>query len=464
MLEDISIYKDVRKNAKCPCGSGEIFKKCCMNEYRDANKHKSKAILSSYSPLKPLNDEDKEFFVNFYEKLFIFSHQDRNNSDIIFAGDADDSMLDFMSREREYFYENIDEIIASYIEKKNPTTPQLELLKNIQEAKYSEYILMSHSENSAVLMDFEQNFYNVQGLESSFNKIFKHTNKYIGIETAVIAYQNCYIADGIYGVFELDSKSFKELDQIPYTQPQINYSKYGDITILPLLIHFSLFCDAENFQEMEDIVLTKIPAAFAKGLLSLFDEIYSQSKNIVPAFFRSTDLAHELNDEEGDHKFSIMIGGTPVTNFEKGNRDEVIPYEIMANYYQQKSLKDSASKSVYENIQKSKSSFSGSFTDLSSFYTMIGMVNIFQDDVDDFLEFLERFNKPNHREELMVGVDNLFDELSREFGFKMSAIFLGVGIELDSIHSEIDEYRDVMIKLDGASMKEVRKYSVTKGK
>jgi len=463
VLEDITVYDDTKRNDKCPCGSGSIFKKCCMREYREAKKSgdKSGAILSSHSPFEPLRDEDKKFFQKFYQDFFIFSHQYRNNSDIILIDDITDKITDFISNERVYFYKNKNKIIDSFIETKKPATQELELLENLRDAKLADYILMSCKDDTAVLMDFESNIYNVQALSSPFNEIFKHKSKYLGIETIVMPYKDYYVSDGVYSAFEIDSKIAKELDKVPLSQPAVKYSKTKDITILPLLNHFAIFCDAEDFIKMEGIILKEIPNLFAKGLLSLFDEEYLEKKYIVPAFFRSTDLANELNNEKGDRQFSIMIGGSPISSYEMGNRDEIIPYKVLEKYYQQKALVNSASESVYENIEKSKSVlFSPS---ISSFYTMIGMINIDKSRIDDFVDFLEKFDKPKMREKLMLGVNNLFEELSKKYKIDMFAIYLGVGIDLDSIYYEINEYRDTLGKLQ-ISQEQTKRYSINKGK
>ena len=51
MKNDISIYENIKRNEECPCGSGKIFKKCCMSEYREAKKS-YKTQESYFSDLK----------------------------------------------------------------------------------------------------------------------------------------------------------------------------------------------------------------------------------------------------------------------------------------------------------------------------------------------------------------------------------------------------------------------------
>ncbi len=59
-------------------------------------------------------------------------------------------------------------------------------------------------------------------------------------------------------------------------------------------------CNIDNFKKMEDIVLKKISQIFSEGLIELFDDTYSHRKNIISSLLRSTDLVHELNNEEGE--------------------------------------------------------------------------------------------------------------------------------------------------------------------
>jgi len=434
-----------------------------MNEYREAKKNVPKVSVSSYSPMPLISKNDGKLFTEFYQNIMVFSHQHKNKSEIVYIDDVDDDMQSFVSRERDYFYENVQEIVDKYIIEKNPSKEELLILEALRKAQFDLFFLLSHSTNTAVIMNIEQEFYNIQTLNSTFDELFKDVDKYIGFKVALIPYKDVYITDGIYGSFHIGKKESKELDAVAFTNPIIRYKKDTNITIMPLLSHFSLFCDIENFSEMEKIVLEKVPEAFGDKFLKLFNYEYTFSKNIVPAFFRSTDLANELNDEDNE-QFSMMLGGSPVTSFERGNRGSVVPYKIMKHYYQQKSLKDSASKSIYEKVKVSESSVKDVFTEISSFYTLICMINIDDENIDEYVEFLAKFDKKEYRKELMFVIEELFQELSEQAGFKITPIFLGCGANLDSIYEEIEDYRDSVSKYDLALIKDIQKYSVDKEK
>ncbi len=463
MKSDISIYENAKRNEKCPCGSGKIFKKCCMDEYRSMMKRLSTAKLSPYTPLKPLTQSEKDAFTELYQKLLFFSNQYQNNSDSIYIEDEKELVNSFLSKQRTYFYENADEVIDQYIEQENPTEEQLVILEALRSAKFDTFYLLSKNAGSAILMDTDENLYNIQALHSPLDELFNFPLKYLVFATSLIAYKNCYITDGLYGGLPEMSKEVEQyLDQIVFSNPVIHCNQNNIFTV-PLVLNFSLSCNINKFKKMEDIVLKKIPQAFSQGLIELFNDGYSYRKNIISSMIRSTDLNHELNNEEGDQAFTYMIGASPTISFEYGNTTDVIPYEILKKYYIQKPIEKSFGSASY-NKAKSKDFLARLMSEYSSYYTMLGIVHIEEDKIDDFVDYLEVFNSKEKREELAVGLENLFEELSKEYGFEISPVFLGVGIDLDSIYEEIELYRNYMISEQITNLDDCKKYSIFKGK
>ena len=184
---------------------------------------------------------------------------------------------------------------------------------------------------------------------------------------------------------------------------------------------------------MENIVLEKIPQAFSEGLMALFEEAYSYRKNMISSFLRSTDLVHELNNEEGDQIFSHIIGAAPVTNFEMQSKTDAISYSILKKYYSQKPIEKSQSRESY-NKANNKNRLAKKLASYSSYYTMLGIAHIEEDRIGDFIDYLEIFNAKEKREELTTGLKNLFDELGKKAGFDITPVFLGVGIDLDCVY------------------------------
>lgn len=465
LLEDLNVYENCARNAICPCDSGKSFKNCCMKEYREAKpkKNKTKAKLSPYSPMPLLSIDEKELFPKLYTDLMIFSHQYKNNSDIVFIDDVDDDMQDFVSRERDYFYQNNKKIVDKYITEKNPTKVELLILEAIKEAHFDKFFLLSHAKDTAIVMSPDEIYYNIQTLNSPFDEIFKSVKGYIGFKTAVIPYKDCYITDGIYNVFSTNKNIDKELDSLPFRIPVINYKKDSNIINLPIVMNFSFLTDVAHFEKMEEILLKKVPEAFAQGLIDCLDESYFYSKQIINSFLRSLDINEDLNCEEGEHQFSMIIGGTPTTNFERGNLGDVIPYETLELYFQQKKLSQSVSKMVYERVEKYKKSSSNSKDQVSTYYTMIGIVHIEREKIDAFEEYMECFNQIEERIIIMNALHNLCDEIDEKEGISITPVFLGAGIDLDCIYNEVEEYRAYGNEEGGLTLSNVQNYSITKG-
>jgi hypothetical protein len=61
-------------------------------------------------------------------------------------------------------------------------------------------------------------------------------------------------------------------------------------------------------------------------------------------------------------------------------------------------------------------------------------------------------------------LENLCDELSKEYGFEITPVFLGVGTDLDSIHEEIGLYRDYMLSEKITDLDGIKEYSINKGR
>jgi len=460
MLEDISIYRDTKRNDICPCGSEKRFKKCCLKEYREARKSgKSAAKLSCFTPIPQLSKDFKEKFTTFYIDLMLFSKQYRDKSEVIIIDDIDQNIQGFIQQERAHFYKQSKEIVESYIADKNPSDDELEILNSLRDTKYDEFFLISKSENSAIIMDKDEQFYNITALHSPFTEIFNLKKRYLGLNTVLIPYKNCYITDGIYGGFDVTEEMNKYFDNVPYTNPMIRYNKKNSVTNIPLVLNFTIGSQVDKFEMMEDTILTKISEKFTKSFLKLFKNQYSHKEQLISSFLRSTDLEKELNSEEGEQAFSLLIGGAPITNFEFNGDNDVINYEILQKYYQQSSLKDSTSKSVYDNVQKNKNAPNKKQMIQSSFYSMLGMIHIDDDLVDDLIEFLKTFNDKEKREEIALGVDTFFKELSDEVGFDISAIYLGSGIDLDFIYHDIEDYREYMKDNNLMTLDDAKQYA-----
>jgi hypothetical protein len=455
MLDDISVYKDTKRNEKCPCGSGKIFKQCCMKEYREAKKNKPNVAISTYSPLPSLSRGEQKFFTEFYIELMIFSNQYKNGSDVVIIEDEFQNTKKFVQHERIYFYENCDNIIDKFIIEKKPNEDEVLILDALREARLEEYFLISKSDENAVIMDKKENIYNIKALNSPFTEIFNQKMKYMGINTALIPYKNKYITDGIYEGFVLDDEFEKYFDHLPYKNPSIIYNKNDDLRNQEFAINFTIGCDIERFKEMEEIILKKIPDNFARGMLKLFQNEYSYKEELISSFIRTSDFLELLENKEGNQILSYIFGGLPVTNYERGNRDGIIKYELLEYYYKQVQIEDSISFWAYEETIKSNKNqgFFEQKKDFSSFYTILGISNVEGDEgAEKFENFLDTFKEKKQQERLIIGLENLFDDLSKEAGFEIYPIFLDVCADLNDIENQIIEYIDYMKNIHGISI------------
>ena len=64
----------------------------------------------------------------------------------------------------------------------------------------------------------------------------------------------------------------------------------------------------------------------------------------------------------------------------------------------------------------------------------------------------------------MLGVENLFDDISKELGTAIYPVFLDVCVDLNDIGEEINLYHDYMTNLWRPSINNAAKYSINKGK
>jgi len=461
MLKDLSIYKDVRRNEKCPCGSGKIFKKCCMKEYREAKKNISNVTISTFSPLSGLSKNEKKFFTDFYYKLMIFTNQYKNNSETVIIDYESQNTHSFIKNERIYFYKHIDEIIDRYISKKNPTEEELLILSALKEAKFEYFFLISKSEENAVIMDENEQLYNIKALNSPFSEIFNLKEKYLGLRTSLIPYKNRYITDGIYEVFELDRDTKKHLNNLPYKNPTVIYNKNNDIKIFEFAINIAITCDIENFKKMDEIVLKEISHNHVKKLLSFFQNEYTFNTKIISSFLRTTDFLELLKTEKGNKTLLYLFSALPTSHYETGDNDDIIKYDLLKYYYEQIPFEKSVSYPAYE---KSLGLDNKALKAFTSFYTMLGFTFVDgEKNYNEFKNFMDKFNDKSIRKKIASELEKMFYELSIDAEFTIFPTFLDVCTDLNDITDTINHYYEHMKKSNITSLFQLSDYSINKG-
>lgn len=463
-MKNISLYEDVQRNEKCPCASGKIFKKCCMKAYREARKRGeegSSIKFSTFSPLKPISDDDAKFFMYYYDKILLFSYHYRTNGEVIVA----DDLMTFLSGEREYFYEDKEHILEDFIKENPPTIEEEELIEAFKESQFDVFILLEYGTNTAVISDTSGNAYSVQALTTPFNKIF--SKKPLLMHTALIPYKNRYILDGRYAVVQenMSREIKKEIANIPSLGRGTQYQKEKSIITFPVSINLTVFCDAVHFEEMEKIILENIPHDFTQKMVNKFKDTPFERVSFTSSFIRTMDYLNDINGNE--IKEMNLLNGLSISNYEVNGKSSVIPYEILEKYYQQKDLKQSISKGVYQNVQNAKNLLKKGEENIlqaSSFYSMIGVFYIHEHDIDAF-NFLEYLNALETREAFSQEIEALFETLNTDIDFEITPVYLDFALELDNIIDEIDAFRDYMGGLFVRSnLKKLMKYSRYKGK
>jgi hypothetical protein len=194
-MKDLKIYKDIKQNEKCPCGSGKVFKKCCMKEYREL-KVKSLNVLTK---------QELNSFGRLYEDLLIFSHSYKKGG--IGCQIYAESMMHFIIDEREFFYNNCKEVIADYKRNRTISTLNKEFLQAIEKAIFKKFYVTSYDDESVTLLDEKFNSYLVYRLSTPFTKLFKvlGDKKYFKIESTIIPFRNKFILDGVVSIIHDDS-------------------------------------------------------------------------------------------------------------------------------------------------------------------------------------------------------------------------------------------------------------------
>jgi len=203
-MQNLAIYADTKRNEKCPCGSGKIFKKCCMKEYRALRVKNSNRLTK----------QELNSFGRLYENLLTFSHSYKKGG--IKCQIYAKSMMHFIVEEREFFYNNCKEVIEDYRKNRTVSVFDDELLQAIEKAIFGNFYVVSYDDKSLIALDEKFNSYLVYGLSTPFTSLFKllGDEKYFQIESTIIPYRDRFILDGVTPVLHVDSISKERIDKI----------------------------------------------------------------------------------------------------------------------------------------------------------------------------------------------------------------------------------------------------------
>ena len=459
LKHNISIYKDTKRNEKCPCGSNKIFKKCCMKEYREMRKSVNSAIFSTFSPLQSLAKEDTQLFQDIYKDILVFTHCYKNNLPIEASSYE---TFEFDNNEREFLYKNREEILNAFQKSYPLADSHNEIVEAVREAKFDIFALCAYSDKRAIVVDPKSNVYNVQSLKIPFTQLFTENN--ILIYSSLIYYKGRYILDGYHAFIKTSKETIKEMKKLPSYGLEVNFKKAKKVVPIPVSINLSLLTDALHYEKMEKMVLENTSHQFTEDILKLFDNTSFERKFLVSSFIRSIDFLYYL--EEDELTKANLINGLPVSNFEINGNSSVIPYEILKRYYQEKSLDKSVSTDISKNIRYGKELADMGKENMflvSSFYTMFGVFYIDEDKVDGF-KFLTQLQEEKGRRAFTKVIEEYFDNINQDLDFDIIPVYLDFGLDYDDIGYVINEYRESKKSLYALeTISELKAYSIYKG-
>ena len=456
----ILIYKDTKRNEKCPCGSGKIFKKCCTKEYRETKRLLNSAVFSTFSPIQPLATEYVDIFQNTYKHILIFTHYYKNRLEV---KSLVDFTFEFDHDEREFLYKNRTRILDNFQKTFPLNDEEQEVVDAIREATFDIFALCEYRDKTAVVVDTTSEAYSVQSLKIPFTDIFREKN--LLVYSTVIPYKNRYIMDGYYTFIRTSQQTVKEIKKLPSYGLKVNFNKNNTIIPFPISINFCLATDTLGYEKMEEVILKNLSNQFPKDILKLFDNTPFESKFLLSSLIRSIDFLYYLEEDELNR--INIINGLPVSNFEKNSNNPIIPYTILEKYYQQKSLDESVSKDINKNIKIGKDLIAQGNKNLfqaSSFYTMFGVFYIDEAEIEEF-EFLTPLREERGRRAFTEVIERHFDKINQDFDLDIIPVYLDFGLDYHEIGNIIDEYRESKGGLYNVeTMQEIKEYSIYKGK
>ena len=442
-MRNLEIYEGVEQNEECPCGSGEKFKGCCMNEYK---------MLKAEKKIKRLTQKEIERFVKFYKELILFSCQYENG-----LKKVNNEKIDiFTPQQIEYFYDNRDEIIESFRKSRKLSNELSKLLDGISRAVYGEFYLYSYTQTSALVYNKNFELFLVQSLRAPFPKLFQASSgeKIFVVITSMIPYKNSYIFDGYLKAKTLITTNWnRKILESAISDKEIKVRE-SSMVYIPFNINIALFCEKKNFEKIDRILLEELPENFTKGLLDFFDANFINKVSLISCFLRIEDLLYYLDDNEDEY---LNIIDDVTTSHSKRF---VAPYLSLKKQYKQTSLSQSVAK---EELYDTLSEENGLLAD--AFYTLQGVISLESDRQDEFHKFLDKFDEKEVRSEFMEGFKNLFLEINDKEQSDAEVIFIDVtAYDFSNIIESLNKFVDFANILKSYDFSILQHYSIHKNR
>jgi hypothetical protein len=433
-MTNLTKFKNSNQNEKCPCGSKKKFKKCCMKEY---------ILLKEEKNAKRLTRKEIDKFTKFYQKLLLFSMQDRNNSKKTFTKD------EFLApKEKEYFYDNCDEIIDKFRSDRKISDENLEILEGINRAVYTDFTIVAYNKNYAIVADGKHKYLIlVQSLNTPFIEMFgkKDSDRGYLVTTALIPYKGRYIFEGTM-ILNILSARFHKIYEWGLNFDLEPKRGQSEIIYIPININILVYTlNDNNIIKIDKVLMEKLPKNFTKGLFKFFDTSSINKISLISSFIHVEDLLLYVEEsEDNEYDYDELLDWI---TYSYSKQTVVAPENFLRLYKEQikpKSLSDDR---------------------LLGLYTMQGVVRVEKDNQYDFESFMEKFDNRKVREELMLGFDNLFFQLNREYDLDAKMTFLGVtSYDIEDIREQHNDFFDFFEKEGFNNPTVLELYSIHKNK
>jgi hypothetical protein len=189
---------------------------------------------------------------------------------------------------------------------------------------------------------------------------------------------------------------------------------------IPININIVVYCNQANCIKINK-ELESVPLAFTEGLLKFFDTPLIDKLSLISSFIRVEDLLGYIDEsEENDVEYLNIIESATTTY----SKRKAISAEKFLNLYKEHIEVKSLTK------------------DEMKLYTLQGVLSVENDDQDDFIKFMEKFNKKEVREEIMIGFDNLIREINEKE--ELDAILIFLGVTKYDISNLLDNFEDFL--------------------
>lgn len=347
---------------------------------------------------KLLTKKEIDDFNSFYIEIMSYSYLYRVEVKEYYV----DDIPAFIRSERSFFYENRHNIISEYKTMKGSLKSYKKFLKAIEKGIYGDFYLISYNAHSAILADTNFKLYSVRPLNEPFDKLFtvvKDKNmEYPTVRTTLIPYKDSYMTDGITPIHETNGLIKKMLRGF-LKKNSIEPKKSSEIIYIPININIFIHSFEDAHYEKIEKSLMNISEEFTKGLFTFFDKEYIDNVSLVSSFIPMIPFLEDDEDKFFEQLDSIK---------DSFNRFNIIPTH------------------KFQKIgRKRKSQASKDNTNI--FYTLCGVIEIEEDMQDDFDRFIYKINRDKKiREEITIGIENLFLEISKRDNLDVEPIFIGV--------------------------------------